>query len=69
MLPALTSLSFSAVPCLTDETLRLAGQRHPALASLALASCGALTGAHLGQHGAFAVLRCLAIECCDTITG
>lgn len=68
-LGALTSLSLSGVPTVSDETLRLVGQRHPRVASLALAACGAVTGGGLGQHGAYPALRSLSLDACDAVTG
>lgn len=69
VLNALTSLSLTSVPNASDETMRMLGQRHPALALLSLSGCGALTGAGLSVHGSFAALRCLSVEFCDSLTG
>ena len=46
-----------------------AGLRHPALAELSLAGCGALTGAGLTAAGAYAALRTLRLEGCDMLGG
>ena len=68
-LPALTSITLHTVPTLSDETLHMVGQRHLAVASLAVHSCGALTGLGLGAQGAYPALRSLAVEFCDAVTG
>ena len=68
-LPALTHLSLAGVPGASDETVRLVGQRHPAVARLALASCGALTALGWASHGAYAALRRLSLDSCDSVTG
>jgi hypothetical protein len=68
-LAALTSITFSGVPTVSDETLRLVGQRHSAMAVLSLSSCAAVTGSGLGQHGAFPALRSLLLDSCDSVTG
>ena len=68
-LPSLTTVSLASVPNASDDTLRLLGQRHPAVASLALASCGGVTGSGLGAHGAFRALRTLSFDFCDSLTG
>jgi hypothetical protein len=47
----------------------MVGLRHLAVASLAVHSCGALTGSGLGMQGAYPALRSLAVEFCDAVTG
>lgn len=68
-LPALTSLTLSGVPNASDETLRLVGQRHAALAALSLTACSALNGSGLSQAGSFPALRRLSVDHCDALTG
>lgn len=68
-LDGLTSISLSGVPTMSDETLRMVGQRHPAVATLSLALCAAVTAGGLGQQGAFPALRCLALDGCDSVSG
>lgn len=68
-LPCLTHLSLAVVPGASDETLRLVGQRHPGVARMALAACAALTANGWAAHGAYAALRCLSLDCCDSVTG
>ena len=57
------------MPTVSDETLRMVGQRHPAVATLSLALCAAVTAGGLGQQGAFPALRCLALDGCDSVSG
>ena len=68
-LPCLTSVTLSSVGHTSDETLRLLGQRQTTLRSLALAACGAVSGAGLATPGGFAELRSLSVEHCDLLTG
>ena len=68
-LSALTTITLSGVPTVSDETLRLVGQRHSAVAALLLCGCAAVMGSGLGQHGAFPALRSLVLDGCDSVTG
>lgn len=69
VLNALTSITLSGVPTASDETLRLVGQRHPAVAVLSLSACAALTGSAWAHHNAFPALRSLTLDGCDSVTG
>lgn len=69
VLNALTSITLSGVPTASDETLRLVGQRHPAVAVLSLSACAALTGSAWAQYNAFPALRSLTLDGCDSVTG
>ena len=67
-MPTLRSLAVVGALLLSDETLRLTGQRHAGVTQLTLGSCPAVGGSGLsGTGGGWASLQQLQLQCCDGV--